>query len=241
MTTGYSRGQLDKMEELFAKKLPRVPTEKDKKRLPMVDATSAAGSPFGIWVRFHLEAGQYVMLFLNPVTALLLLHGINECAIDGGWWKEPVRYVGNDMPVPTGATSNNANKVISLTTASAGDLIMVHFVRRGGSKQMLGMWRQAAVDLFLTLQHAGQQFHLWDKDFNLLPAENSHRVTDLEIWRAANQLSEQFSGNAQTVATERSLAAYAVGDMFNFEMWERVAKAAEELGKTKPAKPEAIN
>jgi hypothetical protein len=65
------------------------------------------------------------------------------------------------------------------------------------------MWKQAAIDLFLTLDHAGQQFGLWDKDFNLLPAENSQRITDIEIWRAANQLIHQFPGTAQSVANER--------------------------------------
>jgi len=82
MTTGYARDQLDRMEEMFAKRLPRLPAEKDKRRLPIADAVSAAGSPFGVWVRLHVEAGDFLLLFLNPVVLMFLFQGINECAMD---------------------------------------------------------------------------------------------------------------------------------------------------------------
>jgi hypothetical protein len=241
MTTGYNHEQLDSMETLFEESLPPVPTEKDKERLPIADACSAAGSPFGIWVRFHLEADQYVMLFLNPVVTLLFFQGLNECAMDSGWWNEQVRYTGSDMPNPTPASTKQSNEVISFTTASAGELVLVHFVRRDRSKQMLGMGKQVAIDLFLIFKHAGEKFGLWDKDFQLVPVESRAGMQEPEVMRAANQLMQQFPGKAQAVATERSRAAYALGDVFNFELWSRVAQAVIELSEDRPDRPNAIN
>jgi hypothetical protein len=241
MTTGYTREQLNAMEELFEKSLPPLPTEADKERLPVADACSAAGSPFGIWVRFHLEADQYVLVFLNPVTTLLLFQGINDCAMDAGWWKEQVKHTGSGMPEPTAESSNQANEVVSLTTASSGDVAIVNFARRDGSTQMIGLHKQTAIDLFLIFKHAGEQFGLWDEDFELLPAESSVRIQEMEILRAANQLMQQNPETAQSVATNRSHAAYAVGDMFNFQMWARVAQAVVKPIQTKPDGPNAIN
>jgi len=241
MTTGYSREQLDNMEELFEKSLPPIPSERDKERLPIADAVSAAGSPFGIWVRFHLEADQYVLVFLNPVTTLLLFQGINDCALDAGWWNVQVKYTGSGMPEPTAESSNQANEVVSLTTASAGDIAIVNFARRDGSTQMIGLDKQTAIDLFLIFKHAGEQFALWDDDFELVPAESSARIQEMEILRAADQLIQQNPETAQSVATNRSHAAYAVGDMFNFQMWARVAQAVVTLSQTKPEGPNAIN
>jgi hypothetical protein len=123
----------------------------------------------------HVEAEQFVLIFLNPVVTMGLFHAINRCAVDGDWWAGEFGYVGNDMPVPTSESAKQANEVMSLTTASAGDVMIVHFVRRGGSKQILGFKKQTAIDLFLTIEHAGRQFGLWDQDFQLLPAEDSQR------------------------------------------------------------------
>jgi hypothetical protein len=138
------------------------------------------------------------------------------------------------MPTPSAESTSHANEVISLTTASAGDLVLVHFARRDGSTQMLGMGKQVAIDLFLTFKHAGEQFGLWDKDFELAPAESSARIPELEVTRAANQLIQQNPETAQAVAIERSRAAYALGDVFNFNLWERVAKAVVTLNQSRP-------
>jgi hypothetical protein len=234
MTTAYSDKQLDAMEALFEKQLPRLPNEKDLQRLPMVDAVAAAGSPFGMWVRLHLEAGQFVLLFLNPMVMFYLFSGINECAMAGGWWSSQVKFTGSDMPAPTAENTQNAVEVISLTTASAGDLVVLHLVRRGGENQFIGLRKQTAIDLFLTIKTAAEQFRLWDEDFNFLPGANSQRITDEEIVRAANQLIRQHQDTAQSEATSRSRAAYSVGDMFNFDMWERVAKAVTQFAQAKP-------
>jgi hypothetical protein len=174
-------------------------------------------------------------------VTLLLFQGINDCAMDAGWWNEQVRYTGSEMPTPSAENTNHANEVISLTTASAGALVLVHFARRDGPNQMLGMGKQVAIDLFLTFKHAGEQFGLWDQDFELVPAESSARISELEVMRAANQLMQQNPETAQAVATERSRVAYALGDVFNFNLWERVAQAVVTLNQSKPEGPNAIN
>jgi hypothetical protein len=241
MTTAYSREQLDQMEELFEKRRPRQPGDRDKRRLPMVGALSAAGAPFGLWIRVALQSEQFVLLFLNPVAALQLFHGINYTAQDGGWWKGEVGFVGCDLAQPTAEAADKANEIVSLTTASAGDLMMVHFVKRGGSKQMLGLWRQTAIDLFLTIKQAGEQFGWWDTDFQLQPAEDSGRITDLEVWRAASQLIEQNPDNAEVEAGNRYITAYSKGDVFNAELWKRIAKAVIQLKHHKPDNIDTIN
>jgi hypothetical protein len=63
----------------------------------------------------------------------------------------------------------------------------------------------------------------------------------MEIFRAANQLMQQNPETAQAIATNRSHAAYAVGDMFNFQMWARVAQAIVKLSQIKSDRLDAIN
>jgi hypothetical protein len=145
------------------------------------------------------------------------------------------------MPPPAAENTKNAVEVISLTTASAGDLVLLHLVRRAGERQFIGVRKQIAIDLFLTIKTAAEQFRLWDDEFNFLPGQNSQRITEEEILRAANQLVQQHQDTAQAEATSRSRAAYGVGDMFNFDLWERVAHAVAKLRPTKPEGPNAIN
>ena len=59
-------------------------------------------------------------------------------------------------------------------------------------------------------------------------------VTDLEIWRAANQLIKQFPDDPALEAAQRADAAYELGDMFNFDLWTRINKAVTQLLQTKP-------
>jgi len=106
---------------------------------------------------------------------------------------------------------------------------------------MLGLQKQTAIDLFQIFKQAGEQFGLWEETFELIPAESSARTQEMEIFRAANQLMQQNKETAQAEATKRSHAAYAVGDMFNFQMWARVAQAVVTLGQQKPDRPNAIN
>jgi hypothetical protein len=66
-------------------------------------------------------------------------------------------------------------------------------------------------------------------------------VEDIEVWRAAQQVINQYPEEPELAAPQRADAAYEVGDMFNFELWRRVAKAVRELVRTKPEDGKAIN
>jgi hypothetical protein len=62
----------------------------------------------------------------------------------------------------------------------------------------------------------------------LSSAEN---VAELEIYRKANQLIRLHPSDADAVAARLSRQAYDRGDIFNFHLWTRVARAAMELGR----------
>ena len=66
-------------------------------------------------------------------------------------------------------------------------------------------------------------------------------VEDIEVWRAANQIIHAYPEEPEFVACQRADAAYTAGDMFNFELWTRIAKAVSELVTTKPHVGKAIN
>ena len=54
-------------------------------------------------------------------------------------------------------------------------------------------------------------------------------VENLDIWRAAQQLIKRYPDEPEFAACQRADAAYETGDMFNFELWQRVARAVREL------------
>jgi hypothetical protein len=54
------------------------------------------------------------------------------------------------------------------------------------------------------------------------------KVTDVEVWRAANQLITRFQ-DPEMEAAQRADAAYAAGDMFNFDLWTRINTAVQQL------------
>ena len=66
-------------------------------------------------------------------------------------------------------------------------------------------------------------------------------VSDTVIWRAANQMLQRYKDIAWLEASQRADAALELGDTFNFELWQRVAKAVLELERTKPGEGESIN
>jgi hypothetical protein len=65
---------------------------------------------------------------------------------------------------------------------------------------------------------------------------NSARVPDLDVWRAAQQIISRYTGEPEFAARQHADAAYAQGDMFNFDLWQRIAKAVKELLKHRPEK-----
>jgi hypothetical protein len=59
-------------------------------------------------------------------------------------------------------------------------------------------------------------------------------MEEIEIWRAANQLLKQFPDGPDMVAAQRADAAYEQDDLFNFNLWTRIAKAVQVLQQTRP-------
>lgn len=70
---------------------------------------------------------------------------------------------------------------------------------------------------------------------------NSGRISDIEIWRAANQVIKLHPVEPELAACQRADAAYAAGDMFNFHLWQKIAKAVRELIQTKPTGDNGLN
>jgi hypothetical protein len=52
---------------------------------------------------------------------------------------------------------------------------------------------------------------------------------------------KRYGANAVMEAAVRSNAALDIGDTFNYELWQRVCMAVQELERTKPASNESIN
>jgi hypothetical protein len=50
-------------------------------------------------------------------------------------------------------------------------------------------------------------------------------ISELEIWRAAARLREQFPETPWLEAARRADCAFAAGRMFNFRLWGRVTHA----------------
>ena len=61
--------------------------------------------------------------------------------------------------------------------------------------------------------------------------ESAGNIAELEIYRKANQLIRLHPADADAVAARLSRRAYDRGDIFNFHLWARVARAAMELGR----------
>ena len=66
-------------------------------------------------------------------------------------------------------------------------------------------------------------------------------VSDLDVWRAAQQIINRYPEEPEFAACQRADAAYEAGDMFNFALWQRVAKAVAKLQQTRPTDMGAIN
>jgi hypothetical protein len=54
------------------------------------------------------------------------------------------------------------------------------------------------------------------------------KVSELEVWRAANQLIQRFQ-DPEMEAAQRADTAYRAGDMFNFDLWTRINTAVQQL------------
>ena len=66
-------------------------------------------------------------------------------------------------------------------------------------------------------------------------------VDEIDIWRAAKQIIELYPDDPEMAAAQRADSAYSQGDMFNFDLWTRIAKAVTELERVRPTRGQPIN
>ena len=57
-------------------------------------------------------------------------------------------------------------------------------------------------------------------------------ISDLDIWRSANELIKQFGDTAEIEAAARADALLDKGDLDGQRVWLRILKAIDEMQKT---------
>ena len=67
------------------------------------------------------------------------------------------------------------------------------------------------------------------------------RPSDVNVWRAAQEIIRLFPQNPQIAACQHADAAWEEGDVQNFRYWMRVAVAVRDLIRTRPHVRKAIN
>jgi hypothetical protein len=76
----------------------------------------------------------------------------------------------------------------------------------------------------------------WEKNFGLKP----QAVSDVDVWRAAQQIVDRYPEDPEMAAAQRADSAYEQGDLFNFNLWTRITKAVSDLVQ-KPSASDPIN
>ncbi len=66
-------------------------------------------------------------------------------------------------------------------------------------------------------------------------------MNDIDIWRSAAQLLEQYPDEADLVAARRADALLEQGDSEGFHVWKRITDAVDVLRREKPREGEAVN
>ncbi len=66
-------------------------------------------------------------------------------------------------------------------------------------------------------------------------------IPDLDIYRAANVIINQYGEDAPIHAAMRADATLEAGDLNGYAVWKRRLRAVEELVRKEPAKGERIN
>ena len=65
-------------------------------------------------------------------------------------------------------------------------------------------------------------------------------ITDLEIYRAANQFVQRYGADAELEAAMRVDAMIEAGDIEGQRVWQRILKAVDELQRDKPDQGETV-
>jgi hypothetical protein len=77
----------------------------------------------------------------------------------------------------------------------------------------------------------------WEKNYGITPQP----VSDTVVWRAGNQMIKRYGAKAAMEAAMRSNAALEIGDSFNYELWQRVCMAVQELERQNPGSGESLH
>ncbi len=62
-------------------------------------------------------------------------------------------------------------------------------------------------------------------------------IADINIWRSAQQMVEQFGDDAPLQAAMRAEAMLEAGDLDGLGVWKRIKATAEELLRERPEGP----
>ncbi len=66
-------------------------------------------------------------------------------------------------------------------------------------------------------------------------------TSDIDIYRAANVIIEQYGKDAQIHSTKRASAMLDKGDLGAYAVWKRILRAIEELQRAGPKSGEAVH
>jgi hypothetical protein len=62
----------------------------------------------------------------------------------------------------------------------------------------------------------------------------SARISDYEVQKVAHQMLRRHAGEAAMRATQEANRAFTQDHMFNYDLWNRIAKAVQKLNREKP-------
>ncbi len=66
-------------------------------------------------------------------------------------------------------------------------------------------------------------------------------ISDLDIYRSAKVIINQYGKDAQIHSTMRASAMLDKGDLDGYAMWKRILRAVEELQREAPKSGEAVH
>jgi hypothetical protein len=240
MTTGYTQADLDRMHQQMLKNSPPLPTLDDLRTAPTVLSAAWNGSYLGILLFLQFQAEQWIVVDLNCVIALELMNGVSDRAHDMGWQDEieAGHAAADGFPLFRGDRSEKTLNIVSLTTGTTPDGILVHLRDSDGGSTLVFLPQSIARGVAIGIASIGELAKWWNDDFELLAAQ---MPDDLTIQRAARQLIKQCGIRAAAEATMRSNIAIEIGDTFNHQLWQKVHWAVEKMQGTAPKSDEVIN
>jgi hypothetical protein len=170
MSTGYTETQLQECRDEAIRLASAHPTHADLKTAPELRRVAMAGTEVGALVRMALKnQSKTLIFFLNPVIALLMI-ALNQAGMNFKWWSEPQPSDAKPLPDLERHDLEKAKRVVSITTASEPNGLLVRFA--GGGTFTFYIPRRFAAEIVTVLNGIGETATWWDQDFRLLPKPN---------------------------------------------------------------------